>query len=255
MKVNEIKEKLVQGLQNYCNENHFQDVIIGLSGGLDSALVLAIACEALGPQHVHTLMMKTKYTSLESVNLAQQIANLNRVDHKTIDIQELVDNFLKTVDFKSKNPITEQNIQARIRGNILMMYSNEKNYLLLACGNKSEIAMGYCTLYGDTCGGLLPIGDIYKTTAYELANLFNQEGKFLIPTEIVKRKPSAELATNQYDTDSLPPYEVLDEILKSYIYDTKKTTQNDIELVCSIQKRYAKNKVKRLQLPPILSLD
>ena len=199
--------------------------------------------------------MKTKYTSLESINLAQQIADLNNVDHKTIDIQEIVDNFLKTVDFKSKNPTTEQNIQARIRGNILMMYSNENGYLLLACGNKSEIAMGYCTLYGDTCGGLLPIGDVYKTTVYELANLFNQEGRFLIPTEIVKRKPSAELAKNQYDTDSLPPYEVLDEILKSYIYDTKKTTQNDIELVCSIQKRYEKNKFKRLQLPPILSLD
>lgn len=255
MKVKEIKEKLIQGIQTYCKENHFEDVIIGLSGGIDSALVLALACEALGAKHVHTLMMKTKYTSLKSINLAQQIADLNKVEHKTINIQNLVDNFLKTVDFKSKNPITEQNIQARIRGNILMMYSNEKGYLLLACGNKSEIAMGYCTLYGDTCGGLAPIGDVYKTNVYQIAQLINAEGKFSIPVEIIERQPSAELAENQQDTDSLPTYEILDKILKSYIFGKEKPDKENLELVTSIQKRFDRNKFKHQQLPPILMVN
>lgn len=252
MEIKQLKKKLVTGLRCYCKSNGFNDVILGLSGGLDSALVLAIACEALGGNHVHTLMMRTKYTSKESIDLAQKAAQLNNANHQIIDIQNAVDNLIKCAIFNLKNPITEQNIQARVRGNILMMYSNEFGYLPLACSNKSEIAMGYCTLYGDTCGGLAPIGDIYKTTAYQLADFYNQEGKFFIPQEIINRKPTAELAPNQKDTDSLPSYEVLDDILKKYVFDNKIPNENQKILVQSIQKKYHQNAFKQQQLPPAI---
>lgn len=255
MNINQIKDKIVLGIQNYCKNNHFQDVILGLSGGLDSALVLALACEALGNHHVHTLMMKTKYTSIKSIQLAQKIAAINHVEHKVLDIQPLVELTLNTFDFKPQNPLTEQNIQARIRGNILMAYSNEKKYLPLACSNKSEISLGYCTLYGDTCGGLAPIGDVYKTTVYQLAALYNQKNKYPIPEEIINRIPTAELALNQKDTDSLPPYEVLDDILKKYIYNNNPIPKDKKDFIESIKKQYEKNSFKRQQLPPIILID
>lgn len=251
----QIKQKLVSELKNFCNQNGFKDVVFGLSGGIDSALVLIIACEALGPQHVHGIMMKTKYTTNKSLYLAKEIATLNQIDYHEIDIQSLVDNFLNTLPFKPKNDVTKENIQARIRTVIGMSFSNEKGWMLLSCGNKSESAMGYCTLYGaDTTGALAPIGDLYKTDVYKLAHLYNKEGKFLIPQEIINRAPSAELKTNQKDSDSLPDYETLDTILKNHIFGKKHIPQNKEILTNEILNRYNKNKFKRSQMPPSIQI-
>lgn len=243
------KRLIVNQLKSYCQNNNFSDVILGLSGGIDSALVLSLACESMGANHVHTIMMKTKYTSQKSIDLAQKIANLNHVNFQIIDIQPLVDNFLTSIPFQIKNNITEQNIQARVRGIIAMAYSNEYNYLLLACSNKSETAMGYCTLYGDTCGGICPIGDLFKTEVYEMAKLYNQEGIFIIPEEIISREPSAELTFNQKDSNFLPPYEILDRILKNHIFDNQTILKNEENLVQRIKKQYEKHAFKREQMP------
>lgn len=250
-----IKEKIVNDLKNFCHNNGFTDVVFGLSGGIDSALVLTLCAEALGPQHVHAVMMKTKYTSKESLYLAQKISNLNAVDYQEIDIQPLVDNFLKTLPFNIQNNIAEENIQARIRTVIGMAFSNEKCWMLLSCGNKSESAMGYCTLYGaDMSGSLAPIGDLYKTDVYQLAHLYNEEGKFLIPKEIINRTPSAELNFNQKDTDSLPPYPLLDRILKDHIFEDKPVKKEEISLVQKIKSQYQKTAFKRDQMPPIIKI-
>ena len=254
MEINNMKTQLVCGIKNYYVENGFKNILIGLSGGLDSSLVLALACEAIGPQNIHTFMLKTKYTSKQSIQLAQKAANLNTVKHTEINIQPIVDSFLKNIPLNRSNPVTEQNIQARTRGVVLMMYANEYNSLLLACSNKSEASVGYCTLYGDVCGGLSPIGDIFKTDVYKLANLLNQEGKYLIPTEIIQRPPTAELTNNQKDTDSLPPYEVLDKILKDHIFDNKPIDKKNAELINSIQKKYKLSAFKRAQMPPVITI-
>ncbi|MBQ9089519.1 MAG: NAD(+) synthase [Alphaproteobacteria bacterium] len=254
MKIDTVKQKLVTQLKQYCQKNGFQDVVLGLSGGLDSAVVLALACEALGSHHVHTLMMTTKYTSLKSIELAQEAATLNHVSHQVINIQPTVDNLMKTLPFSPQNPVVEQNIQARARGVVAMAYSNEYNWLLLACGNKSELSVGYCTLYGDMCGGLAPIGDIYKTDVYKLAEYFNHEGRFFIPNGIIQRPPTAELANEQKDTDSLPPYPILDNILKNYLSDDKivpDDIKNQVEL---IRQRYQKSAFKRLQSSQIIHI-
>lgn len=254
MEIKNIKKQLIAGIKNYYNENGFKNILIGLSGGIDSALVLALACEAIGPQNIHTFMLKTKYTSNKSIYLAKKAADKNAVKHTEIDIQPIVDSFLKTTPLKFKNPVTEQNIQARTRGVILMMYANELNALLLACSNKSESSVGYCTLYGDVCGGLSPIGDVFKTDVYKLATLFNQESKYLIPAEIIQRPPTAELTNNQKDTDSLPPYDILDEILKNHIFDNKPIEPKNAELVHSIQKKYKLSAFKRGQMPPVIKI-
>lgn len=254
MKTKIIRNKLVTGLRNYCQKNGFTDVLLGLSGGLDSAVVLALACEAVGCKNVHTIMMKTKYTSQISIDLADEAARQNNVNHCVLDIQPSVDSFLNTVDFIPKNPVTPQNIQARVRGVLAMAYSNENGWLLLACGNKSEAAMGYCTLYGDVCGGISPIGDIFKTEVYQLANLYNSEGKFFVPQGIIDRPPTAELALDQKDTDSLPPYSVLDEILRNYIYGNKPIPATQQEGVRKIRNQFDKMAFKRLQMPPVINV-
>ena len=247
-----IKEKLVNDLKNFCAQNGFTDVMFGLSGGMDSALVLALAVEALGPEHVHTLMMKTKYTSQQSIDLANEIAKNMGNHHETIDIQPAVDEFAKTIQFTPKRSVTMENLQSRIRGIITMTYSNDFNWLVLACGNKSEASMGYCTLYGDTCGGVMPIGDLYKTQVYEMADLYNREGKFIIPDGIINRAPSAELAHDQKDSDSLPEYEVLDPILAHIESGAADTDIENKELVNDIRRRYNAMEFKRRQCPPVL---
>lgn len=249
------KEKIILELKKFCDKNGFKDVVFGLSGGLDSALVLALSVQALGAQHVHGIMMKTKYTSQKSLNLAKEIALLNKVDYQEIDIQELVDNFSSILPFELKNEVTEQNIQARIRTVIGMAYANEKGWMLLSCGNKSEAAMGYCTLYGaDMAGSLAPIGDLYKTDIYKLADLINHEKEVIIPQEIINRPPSAELKTNQKDTDSLPEYDVLDHILKDHIFDNQPVLKEEEKLVSEIKSRYKKNAFKREQMPPVIKI-
>ena len=250
-----IKDKIVNDLKKFCRNNGFTDVVFGLSGGIDSALVLTICAEALGPQHVHGIMMKTKYTSTESILLAKEITHINGVNYQEIDIQPLVDNFLKALSFDIQNNITEENIQARIRTVIGMAFSNEKGWMLLSCGNKSESAMGYCTLYGaDMSGSLAPIGDLYKTDVYQLAHLYNEEGKFLIPKEIINRTPSAELNFNQKDTDSLPPYPLLDRILKDHVFGNKPVKKEEMTLVQAIKDRYQKTAFKRKQMPPVIKI-
>ena len=248
--INAIRKKVVKGLKDYCDKNGFKQVTFGLSGGMDSALVLAIACEALGKENVHTMMMTTKYTSKKSVILAQKTATLNGVSHKVIDVQPIVDRIEGSLDFVPTKKTVPENIQARVRGLLTMTCSNEQGTLVLACGNKSEADMGYCTLYGDMCGGYAPILDVYKTEVYQMADLYNKEGKFVIPKEIIKRPSSAELAFNQKDQDTLPAYEVLDPILAKYIHGNQKPKEDEAELVNWVQDKFNKNAFKRAQSAP-----
>lgn len=253
--------KLTSELKDFCSKNGFSDVVLGLSGGIDSALAAVIATDALGADHVHALMMKTKYTSPLSIQIAAEIARLNGFDYKKIDIQPIIDTqktFLSDVFGEEPKNIVMENLQARERGKILMALSNQYNYLVLACGNKSEAAMGYCTLYGDTCGGLMPIGDLYKTQVFELCKWRNAQS-LAMPMEVIVRVPSAELAPNQKDEDSLPPYAVLDKVLALYS-DEKKTAEEiaaqgfEKETVDWIIRRYHSQEFKRKQLPPAIKI-
>lgn len=243
-----VKENLVQDLRDFCKNAGFTDVVFGLSGGMDSALVLALAVDALGADHVHTFMMKTKNTSQLSIDLADQISQNFGNSHAVIDIQPLVDTAAQTLTFDPQNKLTMENLQARVRGLLCMTYSNEFNWLVLACGNKSESAMGYCTLYGDTCGAVMPLGDLYKTEVYDLAELYPQ-----IPRGIITRPASAELSPNQKDTDSLPDYCVLDPILRHIAVGTDGEIENQ-ELVESIRKRMRGAQFKRNQCPPVIKV-
>ncbi len=211
--------KLKGGLQDYVKNNGFSDVILGLSGGLDSAVVSVLAAEALGKEKVHCLMMKTRHTSALSLDIAQELADLNGFDYQVLDIEPEMarqTEFLTQAFGEKPAQIVLENLQARERGKILMAYANQYDYLVLACGNKSEAAVGYCTLYGDTCGGLMPVGNIYKTDIFRLAKWRNGLSRVL-PEAVIDRSPSAELSAGQKDEDSLPPYAVLDRILKLYV--------------------------------------
>ena len=254
-----IWNNLKNGLKKHLAANGFNKVILGLSGGLDSAIVAVLSAEILGGKNVKAIMMKTKYTSDLSLDIAHKIAKLNNLDYQEIDIDEL---FNKEIDFLQKafgeevKPIVQENLQARIRGQLLMAYSNQNGGMVLACSNKSEYLTGYCTLYGDTCGGVMPIGNIYKSTIFELAKWRNSIGKVL-PEEVISRKPSAELAHNQNDEDSLPPYLLLDKILKKMV-DEKQTVEEiiaqgeDKEIVARVQSLVSRSSFKRQQTPPII---
>lgn len=236
-----IWNKLELGLKEYCAKNGFHHVILGLSGGMDSALTAVLAADALGGQNVHAFMMKTKYTSDLSLKIAREIAELNHLSYQELDIEPMV---CQEIDFLEKSfggsikGIVKENLQARIRGQILMAYSNQTGGLVLACGNKSEIFTGYCTLYGDTCGGLAPIGNLYKTTIFELGKWRNTLN-YVLPTAVIERAPSAELAEGQKDENSLPPYPILDAILKLLIDE-----RLDIEQI--IVRGYDKTVVERV---------
>lgn len=224
-----IWNKLKEGLSSYCTTNNFKQVILGLSGGLDSAITAVLAADTLGGKNVTALMMKTKYTSDLSLKISREIAELNHLNYQELDIEPLVEaeiEFLKQSFATEVKGIVIENLQARLRGQILMAYSNQNSGLVLACGNKSEIYTGYCTLYGDTCGGLAPIGNLYKTTIFELAKWRNTLG-YVLPEAVITRAPSAELAEGQKDENSLPPYPVLDAILKKLV-DEKDSIANVI---------------------------
>lgn len=215
---------LQTGLKKYCSENGFNQVILGLSGGIDSALSAVLAADTLGGKNVTAIMMKTRYTSDLSLEIAREIAKLNDLQYYELDIEPLVSveiDFLHRSLGEEVRGIVKENLQARIRGQLLMAWSNQKGGLVLACGNKSEALTGYCTLYGDTCGGLMPIGNVYKTTIFELAKWRNTV-QYSLPEKVIKRAPSAELAEGQIDENSLPPYAVLDPILK-LLYDEHKS--------------------------------
>lgn len=256
-----IWQKLVRGMQNYCKENGFTDVTLGLSGGLDSAVTAVLAADALGGEHVHALMMSTKHTSQLSLDIARKIAELNKLNYKEVSIDSFIEkdkDFLTSLFNEQPKNIVLENLQARERGKILMALSNQHNYLVLACGNKSEIAMGYCTLYGDTCGGLAPIAELYKTQIFELAAWRNQQGEVL-PSAVISRAPSAELSEGQKDEDTLPPYKVLDKILELYLDKHQSAAAIiadgfDAVTVDWVIRRYHAQGFKRLQLPPVIRL-
>jgi NAD+ synthase (glutamine-hydrolysing) len=210
---------LVRGLRDYIHKNGFSDVVLGSSGGIDSALCLALAVDALGSEHVHSVMMPSRHTSGLSLDLARQQAQLLNLDHRSISIEPAFKALLKSLEASFSGyatDVTEENLQARCRANLLMALSNKFNWLVLSTGNKSELSVGYCTIYGDMAGGFSPIKDCYKTLVYELARYRNRVS-LAIPEAVIERLPSAELAAGQTDQDSLPPYGLLDKILYRYI--------------------------------------
>ena len=213
---------LVRGIRDYIDKNGFPGVLLGLSGGIDSALTLALAVDALGADRVTAVMMPSRYTSQLSLDGARTQAERLGVDYHVIDVEPTVGSFIRALApaFAGKAAdTTEENLQSRSRGVMLMALSNKHGRLLLATGNKSEMAVGYCTLYGDMCGAYAPLKDVYKVVVYRLARWRNAQvgGEETIPNEVIDRPPSAELRDNQTDQDSLPPYEVLDAILARFV--------------------------------------
>ena len=240
----QVYEALVMGVRDYVEKNGFKGVVLGLSGGIDSALSLAIAADALGSARVQAVMMPFAYTSQLSLDCAQQQAQSLGVNYQVIAINEIYDSFtaaLKDEFAGLESDVTEQNIQARARGVLLMAISNKKGLLVLTTGNKSEIAVGYSTLYGDMAGGFDVLKDVSKTLVYRLARFRNSigAGKTVIPAEVIDRAPSAELAPGQVDQDSLPDYDTLDEILELYV-------EQDQSAKAIMDKGYTEADVKRV---------
>ncbi|HSS19099.1 MAG TPA: NAD+ synthase [Pyrinomonadaceae bacterium] len=260
-----IRSALVLGVRDYASKNRFTKAVLGLSGGIDSAVVAALACEAVRPENVLAVMMPSPYSSRssidDSVELAQSLG-MPVIEHPITSAFEVLRGELNLPlpGGGSKSTATE-NLQSRLRGNILMSISNAEGRLLLSTGNKSELALGYCTLYGDTNGGLAVIGDVLKTEVYALARHLNRDRE-VIPTAIIDKRPSAELAPDQFDDQSLPSYDVLDPILKMY-FEQKATPEeiisagNDAKLVYEILNRVESpsNEFKRRQLPPTLIIS
>jgi NAD+ synthase (glutamine-hydrolysing) len=265
-----VRQALVLGIRDYARKNNFTKAVLGLSGGLDSAVVSALAAEALGAENVLAAMMPSPYSSRGSIDDSIDLAK--RLGIKTIEkpISEAFHALrnemgLPEPSIESNAPrakeIAVENLQSRLRGNILMTISNAENRLLLSTGNKSELALGYCTLYGDTNGGLAVIGDVLKTEVYELARLYNRERE-VIPLSIITKRPSAELAPEQFDDQSVPPYDKLDPILKLY-FEQKASPEeiiaagHETELVYDILNRVESpaNEFKRRQLPPTLIIS
>ncbi len=252
-----IYQALVCGIRDYVQKNHFSSVVLGLSGGIDSALTLALAVDALGANKVKTIMMPSRYTAQISLDDARDMAERLDVEHSEIAIDSLFEQFTDTLSEQfSGKPVdsTEENIQARIRGIILMAISNKTGAMVLSTGNKSEMAVGYSTLYGDMAGGFSPLKDVYKTLVYQLAEYRNKESE-IIPPRIISRPPSAELAPDQLDQDSLPAYEVLDVILERYIaedwcFEDLVAAGSDAELVAKVISMVDRNEYKRRQAPP-----
>ena len=253
---------LVLGTRDYVRKCGFQKVLVGLSGGIDSALTAAIAAEALGPENVLGIGMPGPYSSPGSLDDARSLAANLGIEFQCVPISAVFQSYrdaLRQPFAGRATDVTEENIQARIRGNILMALSNKFGALVLSTGNKSELSMGYCTLYGDMAGGLAVISDIPKTMIYRLAAIVNRS-RTLIPRESIEKSPSAELRPNQKDTDSLPPYEVLDVILKAYVEDFE-TPQQIVEkygypeeLVRRVVRSVDGNEYKRQQAAPGLKV-
>ncbi len=214
---------LVLGIRDYLGKCGFKQALVGLSGGIDSALVAALAAEALGPENVLGVTMPSPYSSRGSIEDSEALARNLGIGFMKIPITPLFEQSLLTLKtpFQGRAPdLTEENLQARLRGLILMALSNKFNRLVLSTGNKSELSMGYCTLYGDMCGGLAVISDILKTEVYELSRYANRNGE-KIPKQVLTKPPSAELKPNQRDQDTLPPYDILDSVLRSYVEENK----------------------------------
>ena len=254
---------LVIGTRDYVQKCGFKKVLVGLSGGIDSAVVAAIATEALGAQNVLGVSMPGPFSSEGSKKDAASLAQNLGIEFMTLPIGGVFDAYrtaLKPAFGRRKEDVTEENIQARIRGNYLMAISNKFGSMVLSTGNKSENAVGYCTLYGDMAGGLAVISDVPKLMVYELASWINGGGRELIPHSTIDKPPSAELRPDQKDEDSLPPYDVLDRILKAYIEDLKEPQEIadkygfDIKMVREIALRVDRNEYKRKQAAPGLKI-
>jgi NAD+ synthase (glutamine-hydrolysing) len=260
--VAQIEGALVLGIRDYVHKCGFTRVHLGLSGGIDSALVAVLAVEALGADRVAAFGLPSRYSSEGSISDAQALANALGIPLKLLSIEEIFGAYLKTIEpvFEGmKADITEENIQARIRGTLLMAYSNKFNSLLLTTGNKSELATGYCTLYGDMDGGLAVIGDLLKMQVYSVARSINARSS-LIPEAILAKPPSAELRPNQKDQDSLPPYETLDAILELHLVknmSVEEIAKRGFEegLVHSVIAMVEKAEYKRRQAPPVLKVS
>jgi NAD+ synthetase len=259
----EIYQALCLGVRDYVRKCGFKKVLVGLSGGIDSSLVATLAADALGPQNVLGVGMPGPYSSPGSIRDAGALAYNLGIEFRVIPITPIFESYLETLDSTfegAPRDVTEENIQARIRGNILMALSNKFGSLLLTTGNKSELAVGYCTLYGDMAGGLAVIADVPKTTVYSLARYVNRSAE-RIPQACLEKPPSAELRPDQTDQDSLPPYEVLDAILKAYIEENRgadeiaATLQHmDPSLVRRTVRMVNAAEYKRQQAPPTLKV-
>ncbi len=255
--VESVYAALVLGVRDYIDKNGFDGAVIGLSGGIDSALTLAIAVDALGPQRVEAIMMPSRYTAAMSLEDAAAEAKALGVDYRVIPIEPVFESFLAALEDEFAGraaDTTEENIQARCRGVILMAISNKKRRMVLTTGNKSEMSVGYATLYGDMAGGFAPIKDVPKLLVYRLAEWRNGHGQ-VIPHRVLERPPSAELAPDQKDEDSLPPYPVLDPILEQYVELDRSVAEivaqgYDEATVRRVVALVDRNEYKRRQAPP-----
>jgi len=258
----EIEQALVLGIRDYLGKCGFQRVHVGLSGGIDSSVVAVLAVKAVGPKNVQLFALPSRYSSAGSWEDAQRRAQNLGVGIESLSIEAMFEASLQTLApvFKGQTAdATEENLQARIRGLLLMAYSNKFHSLLLTTGNKSELATGYCTLYGDMCGVLAVIGDLFKTEVYALARSLNRD-KVVIPESVLTKAPSAELRPDQTDQDSLPPYELLDQILQLYLLDSYTLEQItaagfEEQLVKQILTMVGKAEFKRRQAPPVLKVS
>tara|TARA_A100001011_G_scaffold396075_1_gene492949 strand:- start:2775 stop:4481 length:1707 start_codon:yes stop_codon:yes gene_type:complete len=252
---------LKMGLSDYVEKNNFKKVLVGLSGGIDSALTATIAVDALTSDNVIGVAMPSKFNPKSSLGDAKELADNLNIELKTVNIEETAEKFRNLLkdniddDLKS---VVDENIQSRIRGNILMGLSNQLGAMVVSTGNKSEMAVGYSTLYGDLVGGFALLKDVYKTEVYKLSDYRNSISK-VIPQNIIEKKPSAELSEDQYDSDSLPEYDLLDKILKMYIeldYSSEKIINSDIdkEVVFDILEKIDRNEYKRKQVAPGVKL-
>jgi len=251
-----VYQALVTGVRDYVNKNGFKGVVLGLSGGIDSALTLAVAVDALGKDRVHAVMMPFRYTSTMSIEDAAEEAALLGVGYEVVSIESIYESFMGALDplfVGTKKDTTEENLQARCRGVLLMALSNKKGYMVLTTGNKSEMAVGYATLYGDMVGGYSALKDVFKTLVFRLSNYRNSLG-YVIPQRVIDRPPSAELAPDQVDEDSLPSYDILDQILAHYIEDDLSADQIiaqgfESETVNRVVRLVDVNEYKRRQAP------
>jgi NAD+ synthase (glutamine-hydrolysing) len=261
--IESLRKALVLGIRDYARKCDFSKAVIGLSGGIDSAVTCCLAAEALGSPNVLGVSMPSPYTSTESRDLSRRLADNLGIEFDEIFISEMYGSYVHALKDRlglkgGEVDVTLENVQARIRGNVLMAISNRFGHLVLSTGNKSEIAIGYCTLYGDLSGGLAAISDVPKTMVYRLAEQINRNGE-IIPTEIIRRPPSAELKPNQTDQDTLPPYDVLDSILHHYV-EGGLSVMEIIELgfdpktVNWVARAVKRNEYKRKQVPPGLKV-
>jgi NAD+ synthase (glutamine-hydrolysing) len=255
----QMRMALELGLSDYVRKNGFKEIVLGVSGGIDSALVAALAAEAVGSERVHCVSMPSRYSSEGTRGDAERLAAALGCDFREIAIEPIVEQFISALapSFEGRDPdLTEENIQARIRGTLLMALSNKYGWLLVATGNKSELSVGYATLYGDMAGGFALLKDVYKTDVFRLAIHLNERaGRELIPQSIIDRAPSAELRDNQLDEDSLPPYPKLDAVLEAYVEQdrTLEELSNDGFDPDVVQRAVAlvdRSEYKRRQAPP-----